>query len=380
MKLLFLSQGYNVSAHPGYHDALIKLKKEGLISEYLNIPYFGFAKERGWDSFYKEVVKQCVDHNYDVVYFQYFHKKGKPGPRKYIESLQKLSNPPVIITSSGDPFSDNWMRGDYPEDFKETSRLADITFSTQMGKAADKMKKWGARNIVLSPNGMCQVRFKSYNINYNRHHFDFDIVFVGSNNGTRLFNPISKLWWGANERQKLVEKLFKRFGNRFGLYGNGWNYSWSLGAIHFDQQQIAFRRGKILVGGNPYSHSDYYSSNRLFFEISSGIPTVELFVPRLDKILRNNDQCYFADDVDEVIHRCEELLKTDPEKLYLKAANAAKYIEEKHTQYHRMKFEIDTIQRYIKNNNKLNVSFPFFLPEVNLQDEISYAIKQANKY
>ena len=95
-----------------------------------------------------------------------------------METLLKLTARPIIITSCGDGFSDNWMRPDYPSDFKEVSRLSDITFSTQMGKAADKMVEGGANNIVFTPNSMCQVRFKADEIDVDNHSFDFDVVFV----------------------------------------------------------------------------------------------------------------------------------------------------------------------------------------------------------
>lgn len=113
----------------------------------------------------------------------------------------------------------------------------------------------------------------------------------------------------------------------------------------------------------------------MFFEIASGIPTVELYVPRLDKVFRNNDHCYFANDIDHVVERCEQLLKEDKEELYTKAAKAAKYVEEKHTQYHRMKFISDTVKRYLNNDRKLNVEFPFFLPEVNIEKESKFSIR-----
>lgn len=377
MKVLFLSQGKLVSDHPGWHNALEKLKEEGEISDFQNIPYYSFADQFGWEAFYNHVINLCKNENYDLVYFHYFHGGKKQSPKNCIESLKKITYKPVIIVSAGDGFSDNWMRPDYPDDFKDASRFADITFSTQMGKAADKMIKWGANNVVYTPNSMCQVRFKADSIDLSFHQFDFDIVFVGSNNSYRLFNPISKAWFGAKYRNRLVNALFKRYGCKFGLYGNGWTYPCAQGAIPFNEQQNTFRRGRILVGGNPYSHSDYYSSNRVFFEISSGIPTVELAVPRLDRVLRNNDHCYFALDIKAVIDRCDELLNTDPIKLYQKASNAAKYIEEKHTQYHRMKFKINTVKRYIKNNFELDVEFPFFLPEVNLEEEKKFAIRRS---
>ena len=377
MKILFLSQGKKIDDHPGWNDALVKLKQEGYIKDFTNIPYLGYAKKHGWDAFYNKVIELSKNEGFDVVYFHYFHKKGKPSPKDCINSLKKLPNAPIVITSAGDPFSDNWMLPDYPMDFKEASILADITFSTQMGKAADKMNKWGAKNIVYTPNSMCQVRFEAHQINYEQHNFDFDVVFVGSNNSAR--NPFSRNLIAASKRKKLVMALYEKFGNRLGLFGNGWDLPCAQGFAPFNKQQETFQKGRIIVGGNPYSYSDYYSSNRIFFEISSGIPTVELRVPRLDKVLRNEDHCYFENSIEEIINRCEQLLKEDPKTLYSKAAKAAKYIEEKHTQYHRIKFKIDTVKRYIANNNKLDVQFPFFLPEVDLDEEIKYATRVSKK-
>ena len=373
--MLFLSQGKRVSDHPGWHDALVKLKSEREISDFENIPYFGYAEKYGWDAFYNMVVKKCESECFDVVYFHYFHKHGKPSPRLCIERLRQINNRPIILTSSGDGFSDNWMQPDYPEDFKEATRLADITFSTQMGKAADKMMKWGAKNVVYTPNSMCQVRFSAQEVYPEKHQFDFDVVFVGSKNSNRI-NPISKFWWAAIEREKLIRKLTQYFGKRFGLFGNGWKYSSAQGPTPFEKQQETFRRGRIVVGGNPFSYSDYYSSNRVFFEISSGVPTVELSVPRLNKVLKDNDHVYFTNNISDLIKKVDNLLELDPTDLYTKAAKAAKYIESNHTQYHRMKFKIDTAKRFKANNYKLDVKFPFFLPEVNLEEEKKYAIIQ----
>ncbi len=372
MKVLFLSQGKEISDHPGWHDSLVQLKKEGEISDFLNIPYFGYAEKHGWKEFYAKVLCLCKIENFDMVYFHYFHHKNKPSPTECIQNLQNLPKRPVVVTSSGDPFSDNWMRPDYPEDFKDTSRLADITFSTQMGKSADKMKKWGAKNIVFTPNSICQVRFKAHQVDFKNHNFDFDVVFVGSKNSRQLFNPTSKFWWAARKRNALVKALDKRYGKKFGLFGNGWNYASAQGPVPFNEQQETFRRGRIVVGGNPFSYSDYYSSNRVFFEVSSGIPTVELNVPRLNRVLRDNDHIYFAQDIPSLLNKVDFLLDADPKALYEQAAKAAQFIQHNHAQYNRMKFKIDTIKRYVANRS-LDVNFSFFLPEVDIEKEKNFA-------
>lgn len=378
MKLLFLSQGRTINDHPGWNDALEKLKQEHEVDDFINIPYLGYAEKYGWDAFYSYVVQICKSEDVHVVYFHYFHSNEIPSPRKCIEELVALPNRPIVITSSGDPFSDNSMMPDYPTSFKEASRLADITFSTQMGKAADKMIQWGTKNVVYTPNSMCQIRFQAHKIEPETHNFDFDVVFVGNNNNLRYPNLINKHWWGAKHRNDLVKALDRHYGKQFGLFGKGWNYGSSQGPTPFSEQQKTFQRGRILVGGNPYSYSDYYSSNRVFFEVASGIPTVELITPRFDHVLRNNEHVYFVSDIQQLLKKVDFLLESDPITLYSKAAEAAKYIEQNHTQYHRMKFKIDTVKRYIANNNQLDVHFPFFLPEINVNEEMQYAIRTSS--
>lgn len=379
MKLLFLSQAYKVEDQCGWNFSFERLVKEGVISEYINVPVRGFAKEHGWLAFYEYVVGLCKATTFDIVYFQFFHH-GKHrevvSPRKCIENIRKILPDVVILTSSGDGFSDNWMMPDYPPELKEAYRYSDITFSTQMGKAADKLFNYGRSNLVFSPNGMCPLRFRAHQINFQKHHFDFDVVFVGSRNRGRFFNFISKYAYAAVKRERLVKTLFRHFGERFGVFGRGWNgIVPNQGYIPFSEQQKTFQRGRIVVGGNPYSYSDYYSSDRLFFEISSGIPTVELAVPRLNRVLRNQEHCYFCESIDEIVETCDRLLKVDPLVLYEKAGRAAQYIEERHTQYHRAKFELDTAIRYRENKRRLDVRFPYFLDEVDIEEEMKFAVR-----
>jgi hypothetical protein len=377
MKVLFLSQGQRIEDHPGWNYSLDQLKKEGFITDFFNIPYKGYVAQNGWQAFYCHVVELCRQDLFDIVLFHHFHGNIHAiSPRLCIKLLQALPHKPIILTSCGDGFSDNWLAPHYPEDFKECSRAADITFSSQMGKAADIMRRWGAKNIVLSPLSMCPARFQAQHINPMAHSFDFDVVSVGSRNVGRIPNPFNRNTYAVRIREKVMNALSKRYGSRFGLFGHGWKGLVSnQGPIPFDQQQKTYRRGRVVVGGTPYSISDYYASNRPFFSIASGVPTIELAVPRLDHILRDQEHCYFCHSIDEVIAQCDHLLKSDPVELYAKAALAADYIAERHTQYHRLKFQLETAIRHRQNGNRLDVAFPFFLPEVDLMNEMKYATR-----
>ena len=44
-------------------------------------------------------------------------------------------------------------------------------------------------------------------------------------------------------------------------------------------------------------------------------------------------------------------------------------------EFEKFYFKIDTVKRYIKNNNKLDVKFPFFLNEIDLSVEHKFATR-----
>lgn len=383
MKLLFLSQGKTISQHPGWDFAFRRLADEGVLTGYVNIPYH--AGEENWPAFWSQVVDLCDGESMDMVYFQYYHRRANPNPAPCIRRLRTLKHQPTIFTSAGDPFSMDWRMPDYPRSFKECARRCDLTFSTQMGKAADKIASWGAKNIVLSPLSVCPVRFaKGWETDPATHTFDFDIVMVGSKNSPRI-NPLSHYYLAFRKRKAVVNALNRSYGKRFGLFGHGWNgyVSWQ-GPVPFDEQQIAFRRGRLAVDGYPYSVADYYSSNRPFFMIASAIPTITYRVPRLDQILRENKHCYFFDDIGGLLTLCDRLLDSDPKDLYEQANLSARYVEERHTQYQRAKFIVETVKRYhgekhAKQPHRV-LQFPFFLDTVDQDEERRFAVRNWCNY
>lgn len=379
MKVLFLSQGRTVQNHPGWEWSLRKLKEEGFLEDYLNIPWIGYGEEHGFDALYRHVVELTKARKFDVVFFHYFHNGGRPSPECCIRELKSLSPAPVVLSSVGDAFSNNCLPPYFPPEFKGASRAADITFATQMGKGVQKMLAWGAKRIILSPNSLCPVRFTAHEIDPKSHRFDFDVVMIESRNGGGL-NPLNNFFWKARQREQIVRALSHRFGKRFAVFGHGWGDLVSAqGPVPFDEQQNAMCRGRILVGGNPYTDSDYYSSNRLFFEVASGIPTVEWRVNRLEKILRADDQVYFAGTVEEIIATVERLLKEDSERLYARAACAAKEMVARHTQYHRLKFQLTVAREFQIHGDRMEIPFDFFLPEVELKTESRYAYLRRGK-
>ena len=374
MRILYLSQGRKIEDHPGHHDALNRLTHEGFVENFFNLPCLGYAESHGYRALWREIIRLAKKNRSEIVYFQYFHHPRNEDPRECIEKLKRLPDSPVIVSSSGDPFSVDILPPHYPLSFKQCVQSSDIVFSTQMGNAAKAMVDWGAKYVILLPNSMCQVRFASSDVDLSTHSFDFDVCFIGSKN--QGHSPLSRHFWKGRERSLLIRSLEKRYGKKFGLFGHGWDgrLSWQ-GPILFEDIQVTFRRGRVLVDGNPYSSYDYYSSNRPFFAIATGIPTVLLNVPRLDKVLSPFLHCHYANNSSEIINICDHILDADPKEVYRRSALAAKDITDRHTQYHRMKFLVDVCQTFRESGASLTSScfdFPYFSSETKIPDEYPY--------
>jgi hypothetical protein len=380
MKLLFLVQGKTVKDHPGFDMGFKQLLAEKVISGYYAIPYLEYAEKENWQELWTRIEQVCRDGNINLVFFQFYHRKGNPSPEPCIRRLRELPFPPTIFTSVGDGFSGDWMLPDYPDSFKQCSRLCDLTFSSQMGKAADKMAAWGTRNIVLSPLSVCQARFvKGYKTEQDTHSFDFDIVMIGSHNKPRP-NPFNHYFWGFRKRMEVVSLLYKRYGKRFGLFGQRWD-GWKCwqGPVPFNEQQTAFRRGRLVLDAYPYSMSDYYLSDRPFFAIASAIPVMTHHVARIEKMLRMEDHWYLFKDENDLLRLCDRLLETDTVPLYAKANAAARYVEERHTQYHRVKAIVQIASQYHLETRHSQPHatpvLPYFLEGTNVVNEQMFSLR-----
>lgn len=381
MRILFLSQGRKPEDHPGYHAAMVRLLSERTVSFYHNLPYIGFSEQYGFDALWDEVFRQAKEHEADVVYFQYFHRKANDDPSGCIARLRALPWSPTIAVSCGDAFSSNWMWPHFPDSLKACTAHSDLTFSTQMGRCGDLMIQWGAKNIVLLPHALCQVRFSAeICANQTDRKEPFDLVWVGSKRRQKP-NVWNRIFWNGRKRAKIVKLFTKRYGSRFGLFGHRWegNPSWQ-GYVPFAEQQDAFRQGRIFVDAIPDPFGEmYYTSDRPFFALASGVPVVLFEKPGLDRIFRRNEHAYYVKDEAGLIATCDQLLEADPSDLHKKAAETAAYIGAKHTQYHRMQFVVETVRQYrIAKAEKRKAAvphLPFLLPEVCQREEAKLAVR-----
>jgi spore maturation protein CgeB len=225
---------------------------------------------------------------------------------------------------------------------KVASALSDVTFLTGMGYVARQLARAGGRNLVLMPNGCCQVRF-SEPPRFGPEVPEFDVSFIG--NRLSAQNPLGHFFWTARRRDHFVKLFTRRYGKRFALFGRGWegNPCW-LGPVPYAGQHQAYRRSAVVVGGTPNANHDYYSSDRVFIALASGVPLVDWWVPGLDRILVDGRDCRMAHDIADMVRLCDTLLEMPSGERQRMAAETRARILGAHTQYHRCRQMIDIVK------------------------------------
>lgn len=368
--LLSLLQGDAPSVHPGIVDGYERLRAEGLLDDVSVVPVFGpRGTERG-EAFWDEQVALVAETGVSLVVLDYYHDPALPDPRPAIARMRAAGDDLKVVATVGDAFMNGWFgRTAVPRSFLQAAEVADLVLTSSMGLLADRVRSVTTAPIVLWPNAVCQVRFEPPPDGCSDAAPDFDVVFIGSRNQPR--NPFKAYHRYGRARTALVEALGARFGDRFAVFGHGWDgHIGNRGPVPFEQQHRAARRGRVLVGGVPFSHNRYYTSNRVFFQASSGVPFVDTAVPGVDTLLRPDDHWVLA-PAEDLVDAVARTLEMDDDERQAMGRRAAAHIFDRHTQADRCRTLLETVSRL--RSGSPTPYLPFLLEEVDQRAEARLA-------
>ena len=337
MKVLFISQGKSETDQVGYVKAL------EAVADVAVLPWIGISQSQSWAALWKKILQVNEDFAPDLVFFQRFHSDNPESPKNCVESLRKAKNSPLIFADCGDMFQPYlghlWVRK-MPKALVALAQLSDIFFMSSMGAAAHWLNAHGARRVELLPLAFSNYQFKDWADPISDNP-DFDVVMVGSLcvQRRRPFSTLTHLHY----RHDTVNRLWKRYGKRFGLFGAGWegHPAWQ-GEVDFKDQLNVYKNSKICVDARPPAVADYYASNRPFFIAGAGATMVQYYMPGLEKMFREGIDSHFVYSPKSLTRICDKLLESDSEALSKIGVETQKFIQAHHTTDKR----IDTILSY----------------------------------
>jgi len=375
MKLLSLLQGHRVEDQIGFHESGIRLMREGWLEDYQAIPFLAADRLPPENPTYELILESARKIVPDFIFFQHFHFYKIPDPTRLIAQLRRVVPQAVIFVSSGDSFG-RWTRR-LPESLVQASRAADLTFLSGMGYVADILARKGGRNISLMPHGFCPVRFPEKTSLFPKPAADWEVVCVASN--YRVRNPFSYLYQRKLARIREVQKLWRRYGKRFALFGKGWEgFPGWRGPLPYENQGETFRSSKVVVGGHPGGGMDYYLSDREFIAMASGTPFVEYWTPRINTIFQDENHWYLYRDEAEMIQKIDRILENSAGTFNSMAKSTEAYVRAKHSNYHRLKEMLRIAQEFSAARaagEKYKPILEFFLPQVNWAAEEKFALR-----
>lgn len=375
--VVLLLQGDSPAAHPGIVDGYERLKAVGTVRSLSIHPVFGpNGVERG-EAFWSGVLASAHDTGATIVVLQYYQSARLPDPRPTLRRLRRLPMRPTVVSTLGDAFMNGYFgRPDVPRPFLQAASESDLVMLTSMGTLADHVARFTSAPIMLLPLGACQVRFGQADDSPQPDNVAFDVVFVGSRNRPR--NPTRGYHWAARRREKLVHSLAQRYGARFAVFGTGWDgLASAQGPVAFDAQASAARKGRVVIGGVPFSRSRYYASNRPFIQATSGVPVLDVAVPGVGLLLRDREHWVLTSEAD-LLRTLDDMLTWPASERTAIGQRAAKYVASRHTQGHRVAALIENVRRIrgASASNEWPAPYlPFFLDETDLQRESGLATR-----
>lgn len=156
-----------------------------------------------------------------------------------------------------------------------------------------------------------------------KEKYDYDVVFVANINSIELYP-------GNSERIDSVYALKREFGEKFGLFGNGWNRE--LKAVRsVDITKVveeAYSKSFCCISISHFNEVDHYYSDRLLHCLASGRPTVSWHFPKYESYFVDGCDLVIAKGPEDIVNKVKYLLDNKDKANYIGMNGAAKVFAE----------------------------------------------------
>ncbi|MDP4195857.1 MAG: glycosyltransferase [Bacteroidota bacterium] len=341
MNLLYILNEYQYGAHIDVHKGLERLKKEGYINNYTIYPFlFKISQGLSIEDICSEIVEQINKIEPDAIIWS--HTSGLKISDDFLKKL-KSEYPKIIhLYFDGDIYQKFYKP--LPREVIKLAGFCNVSFWPGYAEFVKELKKEGCKDIRYIPLTTDEIRFaKTYQLEHK-----YDVIMIGNYITSRI--PF-KTWPGSRLRKSTAEFLYKKYDDKFAIYGNGWEGKrYAKGEVPFEKQGELYNWAKVSVGVNNL-HADYYFSNRLPIAMSSGKIMIHNYEKGIEKIFNDIKYPYFFKDKEELSEILENLLKKSEEELISICSSLREYALNKLTMYSAIKYMTEVAKEKIDNHN-----------------------------
>lgn len=351
LRLLYLPVEAKEGDQRARRKIFTDMVKEGRLEALEIFSYRIYGRANGGKLMCQKIFELARDFQADAIYWQGVWYVG-PLDEEALAQLKNLPSKPAICNENGDPFGNFWVVP-YPKSLLSLIKYTDVCFNAGLGRAAGYFKKKGAKYVYLLPHGYDNVSFGDEFPEV--AEYKNDVVMIANQWTSR--RPFASAP-GASTRPALIKALEEEFGDRFALYGKGWDkFSCSRGSIDFFEQTNVYNSSRVAIGLPQFSDIDYYESNRPFNTIATGTPYVSGYSSKFEEILMDRVHCHYFKTPQEAVDKVKWLLSLPGQQRIEMGRKAAEYVRSNHTVRHRMEILI-TILEGVWAHKHLGAPFP----------------------
>ena len=309
-RLLYLPDEGEIGDQAAPRRAFARLADEGRLAGYEAFSFLVEARSGGPDEAIAQLLA-LVDRFAPTVIL-WSHPGRFPVTAGLVEGLRARPDRPVIALQDMDAYGQ--VRARPGKGTRTLARTADVVYLSGRGPLTRVFRRWGARHIRYAFAGVDTVRFGTpWTPSRER---ELDVVMIANRSRGRYPGTARP---GARPRVHLAAELQRRHGDRFGLYGAGWDgFPSALGPVDFDRQTEINRRAWVSASWDHFPRIGSYCSNRVPISLLSGIPHVTNYNPGLDTIYPPGSGLFWVRSVRAVADTVDRILaETIDERLAL---------------------------------------------------------------
>lgn len=343
MKLYYFLNESNPKEHIDVYFALENLKKKGEITEYKIFPFLYHLKTSNNESVINKSFKEVREFEPDLILFS--HTGNFKVGKSFFDEVKKL-NPKVVIAYRDGDIYHPWYKPMSKEIF-ELINYCDVSFWCGVDYFTSKFIN-SYMDVRYVPSVSDPNRFKQENSAVKL----FDVVLIG--NFIRSKVPF-KTYPGSNGRKKIASFLYNKLGDRFTVFGNGWNnLSFNQGPVAFDKQSDVYNNSRLTIAVNNL-HAQYYFSNRLPIALASGIIIINNYEKGIEIPFSEINYKYFFKSFDEAWYIIKKLLDRSQEDLDAEAKVYKEYVINKMSMEFSLKYIIDVMKSYYYSKDRIKI-------------------------
>jgi hypothetical protein len=320
IRLLYLPNEISTISHQvGPRAAFNEMVVDQTLSDYQVFSFLDEANKVGeTSSWEKRLVYLAKDMQPNVIFWQ--HIGNLPLSTDLINQLKGLSSKPLLVYHEGDVYGR--FRKRITPSMKILAKHSDITFLVGLGENAELFKNAGARNIKFSPHSVDTIRF-GHDWNQNTQGRSGVVMIANHIISKPFIQQVPPLRLpGILEREQFALKLHNHFGDRFKLYGRGWEkYPFSSGIVPYDEQEIVLRQHLVSVNWDHFPNTPFYFSDRLPISLISGVAHTTNYHPGYELLFKNGEQLIYYQTINGAVDIIDWML-CQPDKYLIDMGHA----------------------------------------------------------